>query len=84
MCVCQICAELLLIFFFLPTISTLALQQVFSSNVPHLSGVPSLHTLFRQFCIDALNPLPYDPFALILCHGLMVVVSLTHMSFPLV
>ena len=46
--------------------------------------MPSLHTLFSRFFIDALNPLPYDPFALIRCHLLMVVVPLTHMSFPLV
>ena len=32
MCLCQICAELLLIFYFLPTIGTFALQQVFSST----------------------------------------------------
>ena len=85
MCVCQMCAELLLIFyFFLPSIGRWALHQVFSAHLPRSSGMPSLYTLFRQFCMDALNHLPYDPFALIRCHCLMVVVSPTQMSFPLV
>ena len=45
--------------------------------------MPSLHTLFRQFCIDALNPLPYDPFALIRCHWLSLLPTcLFHLVWP--
>ena len=69
MYLCQICAELLLIFYFCyQLLASWPSSKFFTSNFPVWTGMPSLLTLVMQLCIDALNPLPYDTFALIRCH----------------
>ena len=49
MCLCEICAELLLSFYFLPTVGRLALQQVFFSKC-----FPLERTAISSYLIQAV------------------------------
>ena len=68
MCLCQICAELLSTFYFFTNYWQVGPPASFPIKCSSLEWNAISSHIFRQFCIDALNPLPYDPYALIRCH----------------